>query len=83
VDDSAPVALQYVSGDVYDESQREARYIYAVDFPLFEMMRHCGIASPPVRVHADPARAKHLAIADFEKTAFEFVGHFSYPFLSA
>src|SRR4029077_16675769 len=80
VDDSAPITLKYVSGNVYDKCHREARHIDAVDFSFLVMMCQCGIASPPIRVHADPTRAKHLAVADFQKTSFEFVSHSSSPF---
>jgi hypothetical protein len=79
VDDSPPVALQHVSGNVYDKSQRQTGYIHAVDFPFFEMVRQRGIASPVVRVDADPAGAEHLAIADFQKASFEFVRHGDFP----
>src|SRR2546427_6219598 len=75
VDDSAPVTFQDVSRDVYSKSQSEARHIYTIDFPFFEMMRQRGIASPVIRVNTDPARTEHLTVADFEKTSFEFVGH--------
>jgi hypothetical protein len=79
VDDNAPVTLQDISRDVCRDPQSEARYIHAIDLSLFEMTRQCRIAGSSIRVNADPARTEHLAITDFEKTAFEFVGHIDFP----
>jgi hypothetical protein len=45
-------------------------------------MRQRRITSPSIRVHADPAWAEDFTVADFEETAFKFVSHRSYPFLS-
>jgi hypothetical protein len=44
------------------------------------MVRHHGVASAVIRIDADPAGAEHLAIADFQETSLEFVGHMSSPF---
>jgi hypothetical protein len=39
------------------------------------MMRQYGIASPVIRVDADPARTENFTVADFKQTSFEFIGH--------
>ena len=75
VDDSAPVAFQHISWDVNNESQSETRYVHAIDFPFFEMVRQRGITSSVIRVDADPARTENFTVADFEQTSFEFIGH--------
>jgi hypothetical protein len=63
------------------ETESESRHIDAVDFAFFKVVRQRRVASSPIRIHADPARAQHFAIADFEKTAFEFVSHNSSCFV--
>jgi hypothetical protein len=39
------------------------------------MVSQRSITSPIVWIDADPARTEHFAIADFEQTSFEPIGH--------
>src|SRR6266496_5150257 len=75
VDDNAPVTFKYVSGDVSSESNSEPGHVYSIDCASFEMMRQYGIASPVIRVDADPARTENFTVADFKQASFEFIGH--------
>src|SRR5215468_5374615 len=76
----APIAFEYIPGDVGGERHGKPGYVYAVDFTFFEVMRHRRITSPSVRIHADPARAKDFTVAHFEQATFEFIGHVISPF---
>ena len=77
---NAPIAFEYIPGDVGGECHGKPGYVYAVDCAFFEVMRQRRITSPIIRVHADPAWAEHFAVADFEETAFKFVSHGLTPF---
>src|SRR5262245_2607625 len=44
------------------------------------MMGERRVACSPIWVNAYPTRAEYLAVADFQKTSFEFVSHLDSPF---
>jgi hypothetical protein len=64
--DHPSVALQDVAGDEAGKRNRQSRYIHVGHRPLVIVIRDCRPVRAVVGILADPARAKHLALADFQ-----------------
>jgi hypothetical protein len=70
-----PVALEHIARDVAQRNHRPARDVKAVDHAALDVVRKHGVTSAIVGIFANPARAEHVAVTDFEKFAFELVCH--------
>jgi hypothetical protein len=46
-----------------------------VDSTFVEMPGNDGVAGAEIRIFADPARAQHATVADFEQPSFKMIGH--------
>ena len=75
VDRRPPVALQDVAWHVRDHCDRPAGHVDAIDRALVETPGDDRVAGAVVGILADPARAEHTAIADFEQASFEVIRH--------
>jgi hypothetical protein len=50
-------------------------YFGCVDRSLFDVPNQQPLADAIIGILSNPARAHHIAVTDFEKTAFHRVGH--------
>src|SRR5215813_7742776 len=75
VDCRFPVSLKYVARDVRDHREGRSRHVDVVDLSLVEVPGDDGVAGAVVGIFADPARAEHATVADFEQTSFKVVCH--------
>jgi hypothetical protein len=67
---SPPVALQRVTGNEYVDRKCQPGNVEPIDRAAVEMISEGGLTRSVVRLLADPARAKHIAIANLEDAPF-------------
>jgi hypothetical protein len=72
---SPPVALQRIAGDEYVDRKCQSGNVEPIDRAAVEMIGEGGLARSVVRLFADPARAKHIAVANLEDAPFQLIGH--------
>src|SRR4029453_9046916 len=70
-----------VAGHVGQGDDRAAGDVDTVDGAFVEVPSNDGVAGAVVGILANPARAQHPAVANFEKSAFEMVSHVYPPAL--
>jgi hypothetical protein len=72
---SPPVALQRISGNEYVDRECQPGNVEPVDRAAVEMIGKGRLTRSVVRLFADPARAKHIAVANLEDAPFQLVAH--------
>src|SRR5260370_5112695 len=72
---SPPVALQRVTRNEYVDHNCQPGNVEPVDRAAVEMIGKGGLTRSVVRLLADPARAKHIAIANLEDAPLQLVLH--------
>src|SRR5262249_24411694 len=78
-----PIPLQRVPGNEYVDRKRQAGNVYPIDRATVEAVREARLTRPVIWFFAHQARAKNVAVADFENAAFELVRHRSPPLVRA
>src|SRR5271165_1728190 len=79
VEGDPEIAAENISGNVGHHGNRSPGDINSVDRSRIEMISENRVAGAVVGILPNPAWAQHPAIAYFEKTPFEVVGHFAAP----